>query len=391
MNIQWKNKKLKNFDIYMRKRLAESEELTVAGRTLRIKPFRIAVIFVSALLILIIAFALLGLGTPKARETELNLKTGGSYSSIPVKGGIVIYNRQHVAALNRGGKIVWKIDTAMSNPLVEAAGKYVLLADLGGKNYAALYKEGKLVCEFSPENDIISAEVNAKGYTVLATDTVGYKGNVKVFDKKGKEKFSWNSGDGYITDVAINGRGSRIAVSQMLSSKESASSCVQFIDLSSKKVVRTAERENSLISEIRYLGSRLISVSESELCGFSASGRLSYSVSFAGRKVERYDISSNNLLAFTAVDNRGNYVLELYTPGGKLKGVYNAEGSIKNFSVSKDTVVAASHRDILHISPAGKLKKRISGINDIKNIGLYGDGRTVLTIGDTSASIIRLR
>ena len=98
----------------------------------------------------------------------------------------------------------------MSQPVAETAGKYVLVYDLGGKNYAALYKNGERVTEYNLGNDIISAKVNKNGDTVFATDTVGYKGNVKVFDKKGNERFSWNSGDGYILDDALKNGGRQL-------------------------------------------------------------------------------------------------------------------------------------------------------------------------------------
>ena len=391
MNIQRKNLNLKHISNRMQKKLSENKMLAVRGKTITVKPFRVAVMLIAILLVLVLVLGMISIQMRKAHTVNLNLGTGGDYTMVSFQDDILLYNRQHVMAVNNKGKTLWKLDVALSHPMVETAGKYILIADLGGKNFAALYKEGKLVQEFSLGNDIISAKVNKDGDTVFATDVVGYKGNVKVFDKKGKERFSWNSGDGYIMDVAINDSGKYLAVAQLLSSTDKASSCIQFIDLSRKKIVNTAESPDTVISEIRYSNRKLLSVSESELCGFSVSGKLSYSVSFAGKKPGKYDISSDKLLVFLTSDNRGNAVLEMYTTNGRLKGQYKSENSVNNFAVCGAAVAIAEHRDVLYINSRGKLKNRFSISNDIKNIGIYGDCRTVLAVGSTTADIVRLR
>lgn len=368
-----------------------STSMTVRGKSFTFQPLRLGLLLLAGLLVLVILVNLLLIPVHRPRTVAMDFETGGNYTMMPMGDNILMYNKQHVREVNTKGKPLWSVDVAMSHPIVETAKDYVLLADLGGNNYAGLYKNGEKLQEYVLGNDIISAKVNKKGWTVFATATVGYKGKVTVYDKKGREKFSWNSGEGYIMDVALDDSGRYLAVAQLSSEGERADSKIQFIDLQRKKVTATAERNGTAISEIRFTGERLLAVSESSLCGFKTSGKLAFEVSFAGKNPSRYDISGDEILAFVTTDNRGNAVLELYNTSGRLKGQYHADSNISNLSVFEDMVLISRQREVLYINSRGKLKKTASAEHDIKSLGLYGDGHTALAAGATSAYIVRVK
>lgn len=391
MKKKWKTPNLNK----CREKISEwwnaSATLSFRGKTFTLLPARLGLILVASLLLLVFLINLLLIPSRRLRTINMDFETGGVYSMTPLNQDILMYNKQHIKAVNTKGKTLWSIDTALSLPLVETGGDYVLAADLGGNNFAALYRDGTLLQEFKLGNDIISAKVNSKGDTVFATATDGYKGKITVMDKKGKELFSWNSGDGYIMDVAINKNGRYLAVAQLISSGSQASSRIQFIDLHQKKVIQSADRPNTVIGEIRFSEGRLLSVSDTELCGFSDRGRLQYTVSFAGKKPGKYDISGDKILAFVTADNRGNAVLELYSPNGKCKGQYHTDSAVGGLAVCGSTTAVSRQRDLLYINQWGKLKKKITSAHDVKSLGIFGDAKTILAVGSTSADIIRVR
>lgn len=389
MNIQPIKAKLNNAVKNLLEWTNTAETVSFKGKTVRIKPGRVMIVVAALLVLITVITGIMGLLSDKVKEVNVNIETGGDYTIVQSGNDLILYNKQHMMAVNDKGKMLWKTDTAMSQPVVQSSGSYVLAYDLGGKNYAALYKNGKLVNEFNIGNDIISAKVNKNGDTVFATDTVGYKGNVKVYDKKGNERLSWNSGDGYILDVALKSGGRQLAVAQFRSDAETAESCVQFIDITRKKLISSVRRAESIISEIRYCGGKLIAVSDNEMCGISASGRVSGVVSFAGKKPGKYSIANDSLFAFVTEDNRGNTVLELYSAGGRQKGRYQADAPINNFDVCGSVVVAARRSDVMCISSSGKLKKSVSAGSDIKSIGVFKNGKTALVIGGTSVYTVR--
>lgn len=391
MKLKWNSRKLNQLSQEIGRQFNRSATLSVKGKTVSFQPMRLGILLILGLLALVILFHLIMIPVHRPKTVDMDFETGGDYTMIPYQGDILMYNNQQIRQVNSGGKTVWSSDVSMSHPLVETAKDYLLLADLGGNNRTVLYKNGKVYREYSLGNDIISAKVNPKGWTAFATATVGYKGKVTVFDKKGKEKFSWNSGEGYILDIAFSDDGRWLAVAQLNSEGSRADSRIQFIDLRRKKVTATAEKRGSLIADLRFSDNRLIAVSDTELCGFKTSGKELFSVSFAGKNPGKYDISSDEVLAFVATDNRGNAVVELYNTKGKLKGRYQADSTVTNLSVYKDMVVIGRNRDVLYINQRGKLKKTATAKLDIKTLGLFGDGHTALAAGSTSAYIVRMR
>lgn len=391
MNIQQISIRIKEAVRNIAERTNTAETVTFRGKTVRIKPGRVIIVFAALLVLIIVLSSLVGLLSDRVKTVDISVDTGGDYTAVQSGGDMILYNKQHMMAINSKGKLLWKTNTAMSQPVAETAGKYVLVYDLGGKNYAALYKNGECVTEYNLGNDIISAKVNKNGDTVFATDTVGYKGNVKVFDKKGNERFSWNSGDGYILDAVLKNGGRQLAIAQFRSDTDKAASSIQFIDIPRKKLISTTIREESVISEIRYCRGKLTVVSDNDMFRISASGHVSGEVSFAGKKPGKYSIANDKTFAFVTEDNRGNTVLELYSAGGRLKGRYQADAPINNFDVCDYGIAAARRSDVLCISSSGKLKKSISAGSDIKSIGVFRGGKYALVIGGTSVCTVRLK
>lgn len=371
--------------------LKRTIQLNIKGKTISFQPVRLGAMLAGILLALILLVNILLIPVKRPKTLDMGFETGGEYTIRPFMSHALLYNRRQMREVTVTGKTLWEAEITMSHPIMEIADQYILLADLSGNNAGVLYKKGKKIREFTPENDIISAKVNAKGMTAFATATVGYKGKVIVYDKKGKEKFNWNSGEGYILDIALDDSGRYLAVAQLSSDGTESNSKLQMIDLNRKRVIATEERPGTAISEIRFSGKRLMSVSDTEFCGFKPSGKLLFSVPFGGRNPSKYDISGNEIFAFVTTDNRGNAVLELYNNKGKQVGKYRADSTVNNLSVHKDTIVIARQRDVISINRRGKLKKTVSAEFDIKSLGLYGDGRTVLAAGNTLAYIARVK
>lgn len=368
-----------------------SVSVTVKKKKHRVFPVRIAVILAGVLILLALLIQLLSIPARRPQTIDMGLQTGGDYEIHNFQKGILLCNNQGIKVLNQKGDTLWSVPVSLSAPLIETGGEYLLAADLGGNHQTLLIRDGETVQEFPITKDIISAKVNKKGMVAIATAADGYKGSVAVLDKKGRELFRWNSGDGYIMDLDISDNGHYLAVAQLSDSGSQADARIQFIDLYQKKVVHTEERPGTVIGEIRFAGKKLLTVSDLELCGFSGGGRLLFEVSFAGKRPGKYDISSDELLAFSAYDHLGNAVLELYNLRGKLVGSYMADSPITTLDVCEDTVVVARQRDILQLNRNGKKKKQVTCNHDIKEVGIFGSGEMCLAAGSTEADLIRLR
>lgn len=365
--------------------------VTVKQKKHRVFPLRIVAVVAGALVLLSLLIQLLSIPARRPKTIEMGLHAGGDYEIHSFQKDILLCNNQGIKAMNQKGDTIWNLPVSLSSPLIETGGAYVLAADLGGNHETLLIKDGEIVQDLPIAKDIISAKVNKKGTVAIATAADGYKGSVAVLDKKGRELFRWNSGDGYIMDLDISDNGRYLAVAQLSDSGSQADAKLQFIDLYRKKVVHTEERPGTIVGEIRFAGKKLLTVSDLELCGFSGSGRLLFEVSFAGKRPGKYDISGDKLLAFSAYDHLGNAVLELYNLRGKMVGSYMADSPITTLDVCEDTVVIARQRDILQIKRNGKKSKQVTCNHDVKEVGIFGSGKMCLAAGSTEGDLIRLR
>lgn len=98
----------------------------------------------------------------------------------------VVLTESHLIYLNHGGAEVARYACSYPTPLMRTAGKYVLVAEQGGRR-VHLSTRSNLVLEWETDWDIISVSLNKKGQVAVLTDgPQGYAVQVKVYDRKGQ-------------------------------------------------------------------------------------------------------------------------------------------------------------------------------------------------------------
>lgn len=371
--------------------MSKTAVLRTGKRKITYNPVKVALVLLCVILVLMIICSAIG-SVLRPKSVEVTLESGSTYKTRKISDDILIYNNRGVKAVNSGGKTVWQIDEAMSDPIAECDGKYLLLADLGGNHYAASYKNGKIVNEYKFDKDIISAKITEKGYVAIATDTDGYKGKVSLFNKRGSEIYAWNSGSGYISDIDISDNGRYLAVAQLVTDENAANTRIQIIDTNRGEVISTVERKNEVTAEVKFVSAnKLLVVTDNHILAYTRGGKEKFSISLEGKEASLYNIDSDSLIAVGVMDNRGNSVLELYSSYGKYRGSYVAVGDIRAVDVSSSTVVVAEQRGIVRVNSRGKAKKTVSVEHDIKDVGLYSDTKRVMAVGYSEAEIVTVK
>lgn len=321
---------------------------------------------------------------------HVDIEPGTSYQTLSYDNEILLVSGEGVCAYNTSGQEVWRIRTANTGPFIDTEGKYLLIGETAGKSFA-VYSGGKELRTCKPENNLISAKLNKNGYTVLLCEEAGYKGKAVVQNLKGTEIFKWFSGEGYVTDAALSDDNRYIAVAQLMTNKEKVYSRMIFFDIEKNEQIAMAEREDCIIAEVRYSGGGWISVSDTELLGFTKAGKLKYEVGFQGRIVSDFDIENPNNLVFAFINSQNNTVLEMYDKNGKMRGNYETSGELKNLTVKGEVILCSQLRNLMYFDPSGRLRKTESISHDMKNVQLFSDRKHVLVMGGTAANILKIR
>lgn len=325
-----------------------------------------------------------------SKNTEMRFQTGVDYDIVSYGNDLLLINHEGITALNRNGNEMWNIVFSMTTPMAEVEDDYIMLADMNGRT-VNLYDKDVLLTQIKTQNEIISAKVNKNGYIAVATDELGYKGLITVYDKNGNEIFKWHSGAGYIGDADISDK-NVIAVSQLMTDKEKIYSRVVTLNVKSEEEKVISETIDGVAMNVTYRDNgEFVVVSDSEACGFKKNGGLKFRVDFRSRKLCGYDIEDEHNMVFALVSGLNTTILESYSAKGELRGSHESHSTIETFDVSGEYILAASTGKVIRCNPKGEVKFEAEISHDIKKVGILPGRGKFIAIGDGVAKLISLR
>ena len=143
----------------------------------------------------------------RVTNTEENL---GGY--LEHKGGIVRYSKDGALAVDSKGNLLWNGSFEMTDPIADACGEYVVIADRGSKQLQ-IFNKGGLAGSISTNHPIVKTEVAKQGVVgVLMMD--GDTSYIELYSKEGDllgEKITSMAKDGYPMDISLSDDGRKVA------------------------------------------------------------------------------------------------------------------------------------------------------------------------------------
>ena len=101
---------------------------------------------------------------------------------------ISILDQNELKLYNKSGNQEHKLDVEISNPLFDANGKYLCVAEKGGEKIY-LISNKNIVWQKEIEGNISGINVNKNGYVSVTITGTSYKTVVQTFDSKGNDLF----------------------------------------------------------------------------------------------------------------------------------------------------------------------------------------------------------
>ena len=329
------------------------------------------------------------LGTPE-EPIPVNISDFGvCYQTAPYNNEILLLGGDGIRAVSTSGNTSWTISERSNNPYMHIAGSYILLADLNGKTLS-VYRGSAHLYTIKTGNTIKTAKVSSDGSSAVLTEEIGFKGLVTVYGSNGGEIYKWYSGEGYILDIALSAK--VLAVSQMLSNNDAASSSIFIIDIESGHTPASLTRDDEIISALKFSnGGRLIAVSTKEMLGIEKDGTVKFTISFGGRSLSTFNIDNDNNMVVALTGAQNNIRLEMYNRDGRKRGECQINNDVRNISVSGDYILVNELRDVLKISPSGRRTEIHTANHDIKSLTLWKNHNYVWIMGSSQANIIKLK
>ncbi len=325
-----------------------------------------------------------------AESVKIDFQTGVEYDIAAYGDEVLVANNEGIFAVDKLGREAWSIVATVTSPQLLVKGRYLMLADINGK-VLRTYKKEKMITQIETENEILSAKMNKNGYVALATDELGYKGMVILFDKSGKEKFRWHSGSGYIGDIDISD-GGKIAVAQLTTDRDKVYSKIIVVNPKSEAEPECIAEIDGIVMNVTYRDNgSLVAVSNKGVYGYNRSGKEKFAIDFMGRMPIGCNIENENNMVLTFDSGLNSTVIESYSSKGKLRGRYDAGSEVLAIDANGECIVAAKRDGIVRVAPNGKVKKEIKASKDVKSICVFPGRDKLLSLGGESAEIMKIR
>lgn len=307
-----------------------------------------------------------------AGSNAQHLARSQSYTVLLSDSYLTYYN-------DRGGEVT-RYPCTYSSALMRTAGKYVLVAEQGGKRLL-LTTRSMTLADLTLERNILSVDVNAKGqFAVLMQGTQGYAVEIVVYDQKGTELYR-RSRTSLASEVALAADGKTVAVLSVDATNGVLGTTVEAFSLSSTdpKALYSHAAADTLLYRLDFLtNDRLVAVGENGAVLMSIDGGQPTDYAIGGRQLLGYAVAEDSvaLVLRPRGDTADGEVVVLDTAGDELCTV-SFTGEFRQLSAQgKQYLLLTNHAaQVVTQSGAGKSATVEA---DGQQAVLYGDNAVVM-------------
>ena len=171
---------------------------------------------------------------------------------------LAILEQNELKIYNKSGVSEHSLDIQISNPLFEARGEYLCIAEKGGQKIY-LINNKNIVWQKDIEGNISSINVNKNGYVSITISGTSYKTVVQIFNSNGDELFKQYLGTTNAIDTDISNDNKYLAIAEANFSGIVVQSNIKIISIedaknnSSEAIKYThIAKANDLIVNINY-------------------------------------------------------------------------------------------------------------------------------------------
>lgn len=301
---------------------------------------------------------------------------------------LICADKTSLTAYNAQAEMQWSLPAQISNPILDTSGKYIALADKGGRKLM-LFKGKKQVYSVQTTENIIRMSVSSGGDVALVTEKAAYKGAVSVYNKKGSEVFLWNSGTDSILDADISPRKRRLAISQLSASSGNIKSTISFFNINKTESDTSLSYDNCVMFDVEFTGETLSAIGDNQMAGISAGGKQQWLLDYGGRTLTHYQMEETGA-KLCAFDNHNVSELTFVSANGKTDKAQQAEIIPDYVDIYSGYCSYNSGRNAVFGKISGVNMKKYPCTKDIRRLIILDD-KTIAAVYSTSIEFINMQ
>lgn len=277
-------------------------------------------------------------------------------------GYTVLVSDTYVTMVNGNGTEVMRRAHAFSNPQLRTAGKYVLLAECGGKRLQ-LETVAKTVLNLSTDYDILTAAVHKNGnIAVVTAPEQGYNAAVTVYSDGG-ERIYHRQSSSLVADVAFSPSGNELALITVEAADGALSSAVKVVSLhsSDSAPLYTYRESDTLLCRLQYLSDSLIAaVGDTTVWMYRPKRETCQVYRLTDGEMQAFAIGEDSVVTVTAPygSTAGGNVTYI-KPDGSAEFTAAVEGTVRDIAVSGNSYALLTSSHLYQVTGKGIVGSRV--------------------------------
>lgn len=287
----------------------------------------------------------------------ITYNTGNSQAFAVYRGGLAVASREKLAIFSASGSELLSSNHNYANPILASSNKYVLLYDVGGKQYAygdsfSTIKQGKT------EDTIYGASISENGVFALITQKDGYDSSVRIHYKNGAT-CEYNFASGKVISIALSDNGSKMAVMLIYPSATEIRTQIRLYNTGATEYKSIYISGIGLPLSLKFSKENgIFAVGTKGACTFS-SNLTSLGEYFSESEIYSYSFGDDNI-AISYVSNKGKNEIVLLNKHANISKKYSFSEKVLDVKLCGDYLFIQKLNSFERIDTAWGIKKEIT-------------------------------
>lgn len=303
---------------------------------------------------------------------NINVCTYDRYVGILEQNELKIYNKS--------GHQEHSLDIEISNPIFQANGDYLCIAEKKGQKIY-LIKNKNIIWQNEIEGNISSININKNGYVTITISGTTYKTVVATYNQEGKEMFKTYLSTTNVIDTDISNDNKYLAIAEANFSGIVAQSIIKIISIedaqnnSSEPIKYThMAQADDLIINIKYNSrNKLVCMYDKHIDIYNE-GENTEILNFKDGKILFSDINLPNKIIKIEKKSTGLFSadveMKIINTNTQRETSYTIENAPKNVSLQDNMIAINLGTSALFINDSGWLVKKYQSLQEVQEIVL---------------------
>ncbi len=309
---------------------------------------------------------------------SISYPTDTSQSFALYRQGLAVAGNTSVTIFTATGRQTLSKNVQYQNPVAVGTGKYLLVYELDGTSYS-LYNSYTQIHSGKTDSPIRCATMSACGMYAIVTESEQYASVVRLYSRNFElmNQYRYN---GYVTDVAINEKGSYLSV--LISRAENGSFVTSLNVYEPKKdtVYSQCEIGNGLGVRCGFTDSDVVTVLSGDgVYSVSVGGKLISEYHFDGKNIQAFDLSGDGCaIVLKSARSMPDYQVVIFDKDGKIAHQTSVNQTVRSVVTDRKNAYLMCSNGLLRIRGSDGAQNFVECQTEGRTLLVTHDGRALL-------------